>query len=189
MDINALKGRIAEALVEGVFRRAGYQVALVGRESRVQHLLKIGPVEFLPDFLVWKQMAETDATGTLHRLVAVEVKYRGDVEKSLQREAARFLRGVQQWHDLYFIFVTDHPDSSRSCFQAVDVRQCTPGAPWVSMDLHEVGDLDIYWKTVEEYERLVRLIFPILSAPPRADVPARRLEAKPAGGMASVRGG
>jgi hypothetical protein len=38
MDVNALKGRIAEALVEGIFRRAGYDVALVGRESRVQQL-------------------------------------------------------------------------------------------------------------------------------------------------------
>ena len=189
MDVNALKGRIAEALVEGIFRRAGYQVALVGRQSRVQHLLKIGPDEFLPDFLVWKQVSETDSAGMLHRLVAIEVKYRGDVEKSLQRETSRFLRRVQQWHDLYFIFVTDRPDLGRSCFQAVDLRQCAPGAPWLTMDLHEVGDLDIYWKTVEEYESLVKLIFPTLSTAPRAAVPARKPEAELAGRVAALRGG
>jgi hypothetical protein len=189
MDTNSLKGRIAEALVEGVFRRAGYQVALVGRESRVQHLMKIGPAEFLPDFLVWKQVPGPDPAGGLHRLVAIEVKYRGDVQKSLQRETSRFLRGVRQWHDLYFIFVTDHPEPGRSCFQAVDLRQCAPGAPWVAMDLHEASDLDIYWKTVEEYESLVKLIFPILSAPPRAEAAARKPEVKLAGRMASLRGG
>ena len=35
MDVNDLKGRMAEALVESIFRRAGYRVAQVGRESHV----------------------------------------------------------------------------------------------------------------------------------------------------------
>lgn len=33
MDLSNLKGRIAEALVESIFRQAGYTVSRLGRES------------------------------------------------------------------------------------------------------------------------------------------------------------
>ena len=52
-----LKGRIAEAFVESIFRRAGYTVSRVGRESQVHRLVKLGADEFLPDFLVRKRVA------------------------------------------------------------------------------------------------------------------------------------
>jgi hypothetical protein len=61
MDVNDLKGRVAEALVESIFRRASYRVARVGRESQVHGLVKIGAGEFAPDFLVWKQVFESQA--------------------------------------------------------------------------------------------------------------------------------
>lgn len=50
MEVDDLKGRIAEALVESIFRRASYRVARVGRESSVQGLVKVGASEFSPDF-------------------------------------------------------------------------------------------------------------------------------------------
>src|SRR5215472_19219479 len=37
-----LKGRVGEALVENIFRRAGYKVARLGRESQVQQMLRTG---------------------------------------------------------------------------------------------------------------------------------------------------
>lgn len=188
MDINGLKGRIAEALVEGIFRRAGYQAALVGRESRVAYMLKAGSVEFLPDMLVWKRVAGGASMPALERLVAIEVKYRADVEKALQREVVKLAKATEQWRDLYFIFVTDQPRPGRACFQAVNPQQCRPGTPWETMDLHEVSDLDIYWRTIEEYEGLVRLIFPILSGPAHAHGPARRPEAAPVAPLAALRG-
>ncbi len=61
MDLDAIKGRFAEALIEGMFRRAGYQVSRIGRESQVERLVKIGPDEFLADFLVWKPIEESGA--------------------------------------------------------------------------------------------------------------------------------
>jgi hypothetical protein len=175
MDVNALKGRIAEALVEGIFRRAEYQVALVGRESRVQHLIKIGPDEFLPDLLVWKPV------GTLHRLVAIEVKYRAHIENFLLQDPARLSKAVRQWPTLYFVFVTDNPETGRSCFQAIDMRQYTPDKPAETTDLHDAGELGIWSRNAQEHEGLVKLIFPLLNSLPRVEGPQRKPGAKVTG--------
>ena len=53
-ELEALKGRIAEAFVEAIFRRAGYRVSRSGRESQSLRLLRIGADSFLPDFLLHK---------------------------------------------------------------------------------------------------------------------------------------
>lgn len=165
MDVNGLKGRIAEALVEGILRRAGYQVALVGRETRVQHLLKIGRDAFSPDLLVWKPLERADTVWPLHRLVGVEVKYRSDVGEYLGTYfPAEFARVAEQWPDLYCVLVTDHPEAGRSCFQAIHLRQYAPDRPPVTLDLHAVSDLDIYRTNVAEHEVLVKQIFPLLSS-------------------------
>ena len=58
--------------------------------------------------------------------------------------------------------MTDHPSSGRSCFQVLDVAAARSGAPLAAVDLHGVADLDIYRTTVQEYEMLVRQIFPLL---------------------------
>jgi hypothetical protein len=175
MDVNALKGRIAEALVEGIFRRAEYQVALVGRESRVQHLLKVGPDEFLPDLLVWKPV------GPLHRLVAIEVKYRAHIERFHLQVMAKVSKAVKQWPSLYFVFVTDSPEDGRSCFQAVDMRQYSPDKPPDMTDLANASELDIWRRNVEEHENLVKLIFPLLNSLPRVEGLPRKPGAKAAG--------
>ena len=162
-DVNGLKGRIAEALVEGIFRRAGYVVSRTGRESQVQRLIKIGSDEFLPDFLIRKEVRRDDAGRPLHRLLPLEVKYRHDVQAFLDRDGPEFFdRLSAQWPDLSVVFVTDHPASGRSCFQIVEFSL---GRTAGIQDLHAVKDLEIYENTVREYEALVRQIFPLVERP------------------------
>jgi hypothetical protein len=159
-EVNGLKGRIAEAFVESIFRRAGYIVSRVGRESQVHRLVKIGSDEFLPDFLVRKQVRRDDAGRPLHRLLPVEVKYRRDVDRFLQRYGAEFFGKLSaQWPELCVVFVTDEPLEGRSCFQIVEFA---PRRPADLRDLHAVPGLDIHETTVREYESLVRQIFPLV---------------------------
>lgn len=87
-DFTPLKGRIGEAFVENILRRAGYQVSRLGRDSQTQHLLKIGEDEFLPDFLVWKKVnGRPDSERFLHRLLMIEVKYQASLGEYLRRDA------------------------------------------------------------------------------------------------------
>ena len=158
--VGTLKGRIAEALVEAIFRRAGYIVSRVGRESQVHRLVKIGGDEFLPDFLVRKAIHRDEAGRPLHRLMPLEVKYRRDVPVFLERWGRELFTKISaQWPEVAVVFVTDQPEASRSCFQIIDV---TMGRPSALQDLHSVKDLDIYESTVREYEMLVRQIFPLV---------------------------
>jgi hypothetical protein len=155
-----LKGRIAEAFVEAIFRRAGYWVSRVGRESQPERLIKIGTDEFLPDFLIRKPVAREGGERPLHRLLPVEVKYRHDVPRYLRDYGQQLMESVAPaWPDLCFIFVTDDPEPPRSCFQIVDLWS---GSTTESRDLHTVTDLGIYESTVREYEGLVREIFGLL---------------------------
>jgi hypothetical protein len=171
-----LKGRVGEALVENIFCRAGYKVARLGRESQVQQMLRTGISEFLPDFLVWKAIDPKDrSVSSLNRVLSVEVKYRHNVSKYLERFGAAFLSDVAaQWPDLYVVIVTDHPEPSRSCFQALDLRGYDPSAPPITRDLHEVSELDIYRTTVAEYEELVNQIFSVLGSPSLGQALPRR---------------
>jgi hypothetical protein len=158
-----LKGRIAEAFVEAIFRRAGYTVSRIGRESQVQRLIKIGSDEFLPDFLVRKPVGREKSDRPLHRLVPVEVKYRRDVTGFLRRYGQElFSRVSPHWPDLCFVFVTDSPEPGRSCFQLLDLWRRDA---FELRDLETVADLDIYATTVQEYEGLVLKIFPLLDMP------------------------
>jgi hypothetical protein len=159
-EVNGLKGRIAEAFVESIFRRAGYTVSRVGRESQVHRLVKIGSDEFLPDFLVRKQVRRDDAGRPLHRLLPVEVKYRRDVDRFLQRYGTEFFGKLSdQWPELCVVFVTDAPVEGRSCFQIVEFAPLRAAG---LRDLHAVPGLDIFETTVREYESLVRQVFPLV---------------------------
>jgi hypothetical protein len=163
--ISLLKGRMAEALVEAVFKRAGYTVARVGRETRMPALVRTGPAEFMPDFVVWRALDEPSLGHHSYRLLAIEVKYRADLDGYLRRDSpSRTALVAQQWPELYEILVTDRPESGRACFQAVHVSARSAGRIPVTLDLHLVPGLDIYRRTVEEYEGLVREIFPILGS-------------------------
>jgi hypothetical protein len=163
--ISRLKGRMAEALIEAVFKRAKYTVARVGRETQRPALVRIGRIEFMPDFVVWRTLDEPSLGQCSYRLLAIEVKYRADLEDYLRRDPpSRSAEVAQQWPELYEIIVTDRPQSGRSCFQAVHVSARPTGTTPVTLDLHLVPGLDIYRRTVEEYEGLVREIFPILGS-------------------------
>ena len=163
VEIEALKGRIAEAFAESIFRRAGYRVSRSGRESQGQRPLRIGADEFLPDFLLHKPAGETSAGRTLHRLIPIEVKYRASVEAFLQSHGDELLSALRaRWPELCIVFVTDHPASERSCFQVLDLAAARPGEPLTTVDLHYVHDFDVYLTTAQEYEGLVRQIFPLL---------------------------
>ncbi len=164
-QINHLKGRMAEALVEAVFRRARYTVARVGRETQMPALMRTGRPGFMPDFVVWRALDEPSLGHHSYRLLAIEVKYRADVADYLRRDSAsRSPEVAQQWPELYEIIVTDRPEPARSCFQAVHVSALPDGTSPATLDLHLVPGLDIYRRTVEEYEGLVREIFPILGS-------------------------
>lgn len=164
-QINLLKGRMAEALVEGIFKRARYTVARVGRETQVPALMRTGRTEFMPDFVVWRALDAPSLGHHSYRLVAIEVKYRADLADYLRRDSpSRSAAVAQQWPELYELIVTDRPEPGRSCFQAIHVSAGQEGAPPVTLDLHLVPGLDIYRQTLEEYEGLVRQIFPILGS-------------------------
>lgn len=186
-QINLLKGRMAEALVEGIFKRARYMVARVGRETQVPALLRTGRTEFMPDFVVWRALDEPSLGHHSYRLLAIEVKYRADLADYLRRESpSRTAAVAEQWPELYELIVTDRPEPGRSCFQAIHVSAWLEGAPPVTVDLHLVPGLDIYRPTVEEYEGLVRGIFPILGSPRNgADEWARKPPARMAGRIAA----
>lgn len=178
MDVDLLKGRIGEAFVERILCLAGYKVCRTGRESQLQQMLKEGRSEFLPDFLVWRQVDRASDGAPLNRVLNIEVKYRHDVPDYLRRFGAEFLDAARQWPELYVIVVTDNPEPGRSCFQTLNPRACAPDTPLTTIDLHEVGELDIYRSTVADYEGLVKEIFSLLGAQLRGRDPARKPLAK-----------
>ncbi|HEV8437474.1 MAG TPA: hypothetical protein VGT40_05220 [Methylomirabilota bacterium] len=150
--MSTLKGRIAEALVESIFRKARYQVAFVGRETHISHLIKVGRDEFFPDLLAWRPVT------SLHQLVAVEVKYQAHLEY-FALDQKEFSRAAEQWPDLYLVLVTDNPEPGRSCFQ---VQQYAPHKPARMIDLHEANELGIWRANVEKHEGLVKRLFAAL---------------------------
>ena len=177
-SIAILKGRMAEALIEAVFKRAGYTVARVGRETQMPALVRTGRAEFMPDFVVWRPLDDPSLGHHSYRLVAIAVKYRADLEGYLRRESpSRTVEVAQQWPELYEIVVTDKPAGGQSCFQVLHVSQLAQGTAPAPRDLHSVPGLDIYRKTVEEYEGLVREIFPILGSRRVPDEEPRKPEA------------
>jgi hypothetical protein len=162
-DVNLLKGRMAEALVEGIFKRAQYMVARVARETQVSALMRTG--QAVPDFVVWKALDEPSLGHRSYLLLAIEVKYCANLDDHLRGETpARSVEVALQWPELYEILVTDRPELGRSCFQAVHVSILPPAAPPSTLDLHLVPGLDIYRRTVEEYEGLVREVFPLIGS-------------------------
>jgi len=169
--INHLKGRIAEALVESIFRQHGYKVSRLGRESQVRRLTKVNCDEFLPDFLVWK--VAKGAASDRHRMLKIEAKYRANLSDFLQRYGVDMLsRARHRWPALYFVFVTDVPEAGRSCFQTVWLHDYIPGSIPTTVDLHEVRELGICRSTVTKHEVMVQQLFAHLKerVPPRQAV-------------------
>jgi len=162
MDLLEVKSRIAEALVESIFRRARYDVRPFGAEHAP---LRFGREDFSPDFRAC-QASENGAGG---REVLVEVKYRPSIEQFISVENQRgersvFLLARRQWPALYFVLVTDRPEPGRSCFQAIPFTRLTPGEPFRTVDLDQLKELKIFPANIGDHEELVRRIMGLLTS-------------------------
>lgn len=165
-----LKGRIAEALVEGMLMRAGYAVTRAGRESQMPRLLKTGKDEFLPDFMITRPVERPGSDRPLHWLIPIEVKYRHDIAEFWRRETPDFFEAAKRWPGLWLVLVTDRPENGRSCFQALAGAD---HAAKTTIDLENVALFDIYASTVNEYSHLARKLFALLAESRAAETTAR----------------
>jgi hypothetical protein len=161
MDLLEAKSRIAEALVESIFRRARYRVS---RFQPEQFPLRFGREDFSPDF---RASLET-GTGEPFE-VLLEVKYRPHIDQFISVENQRgdrsvFLMARRQWPKLYFVLVTEHPEPGRSGFQVISFAEYQPGAPFKTVDLTDLPELGIFRNNVEDHEALVASIFELLNA-------------------------
>lgn len=161
MDLLEAKSRIAEALVESIFRRARYEVnsCRTGPSS-----LRFGREDFSPDFRVRRTPPDGDGQEFL-----VEVKYRPSVEQFLSVETQRgdrsiFLLARRQWPNLYFVLVTERPEPGRSCFQAIGFGSLRSREPFRTVDLVEIKEFGLYPHNIEDHEELVRRIYSMLTA-------------------------
>ncbi len=132
-------------------------------------MLQVGKDEdFAPDFLALKKgVVGREAPGIYHTLM-IEVKYRSDLSRYLARqnregENSLFAKSKVKWPNLYIIFVTDHPEEGRSCFQALDLRSYEVGEPVQTQELPHLEQFQIYPNNVREHEELAKKIFGLLS--------------------------
>jgi hypothetical protein len=161
MDLLEAKSRIAEALVESIFRRARYDVVPYRAPSSP---LRFGREDFSPDFRVTQAGPDGGERDYL-----VEVKYRPSVDQFISVENQRgersiFLLARRQWPALYFILVTERPEPGRSCFQAVAFETLRTGEPFRTVDLTEVKEFGLFPHNIEDHEELVRRIFELLTS-------------------------
>jgi hypothetical protein len=160
MDLLEAKSRIAEALVESIFRRARYEVLPYPRS---QTPLRVGREDFSPDF-----SASLPGENGAPRRLLIEVKYRLAIEQFISVENQRgersmFLLARRQWPTLYFVLVTDRPEPGRSCFQAVPFDRMHPGEPIRTVDLDQLKELGIFRNNLDDHEELVRRIMGLLT--------------------------
>ncbi len=159
MDLLEAKSRIAEALVESIFRRARYQVRSHRNETMP---LRFGREDYSPDFEVVPGPDGEEGE------FLVASKYRPSIAQFVSVENQRGERSVfalarRQWPALYFVLVTDRPEPGRSCFQAVRLAGGRAGQPVQTLDLVELKELRIFRNNVEDHEELIRRIFALLS--------------------------
>jgi hypothetical protein len=160
MDLLEAKSRIAEALVQSIFRRARYDVhSFPGGHTPLQ----VGREDFSPDFRISQRLPDGD-----EREYLMEVKYRPSVEQFISVENQRADRSVfllvrRQWPELYFVLVTERPETGRSCFQAVPFGGLRTGEPFRTTDLGDLKEFGLFAHNIEDHEELVRCIFGLLS--------------------------
>lgn len=161
MDLLEAKSRVAEALVESIFRRARYEVQPFRATNAP---LRFGREDFSPDFKVCQPGENGNGLELL-----LEVKYRPSVEQFISVENQRGERSVfflarRYWPQLYFVLVTDRPESGRSCFQAISFSDLKPGEPFRTVDLDQLKELCIFRNNLQDHEELVRRIIGLLSS-------------------------
>ena len=162
MDLLETKSRIAEALVESVFRRARYQVHAYRGDTAP---LRFGREDFSPDFRVVPGPDGEEGE------FLIGVKYRPSIVQFVSVENQRGERSVffmarRHWPALYFVLVTDRPEPGRSCFQALRLAGLRAGEPIQTSDLVELKELRIFRHNLEDHDELIRRIFAQLSGTP-----------------------
>jgi hypothetical protein len=170
VDLYETKDRIAVALVESIFRRARYEVRPFRAEPATPRFLR---EDFLPSLSV--STAGPDGRQTEFLL---DVNYRPFVEQLIalenqRREASIFVLSRRHWPRLRSILVTDHPESGRSCFQAVMLEGPHEGPPVTTCDLAGVDEFGIFPHNVRDHEHLLLRIFAMLAADRHRREPAR----------------
>jgi len=123
--------------------------------------LRFGREDFSPDFRV-------AAEGDQGTEFLIEVKYRPSAFQFVSVENQRGERSIfhmarRQWPNLYFVLVTDRPESGRSCFQAIAFGAMRQGEPFRTIDLAELKELKIFQHNIEDHEELIRRIFSLLT--------------------------
>jgi len=161
MDLLEAKSRIAEALVESMFRRARYEIAPLRREHSP---LRFGREDFSPDFRISQRCDD----GQDHEYV-IGVKYRPSIEQFISVENQRGDRSLfhmmrRHWPTLYFILVTERPEAKRSCFQVLAFETLRLGEPFRTLDLIEMKEFGLFTHNVDDHEALTRSIFGSLNA-------------------------
>jgi len=159
MDLFEVKNRIAEALVESIFRRARY--TLVPVKPPIGNV-RAWREEFSPHVVVKKE------SGRQPIELPISVRYRVQIGQYLAIEQQRGPKSIfhmawRQWPDLRFIFVTERPDPGRSCFQVVQPGDGRSIDLIHTTDLADQAELEIFRHNVEDHEELVRRIFLLLS--------------------------
>jgi hypothetical protein len=162
VDLLEIKGRISVALVESIFRRAGFTLA---PPVMVETSQRLGREDLIPDF---KATPPGGGDGAGHGSWVVEVRYRPQVGQYLLIESQRgphslFAVAKRHWPTLVFVFVTDHPEAGRSCFQVVDLASWATGGTVTALDLYAHDELRIFRQNVEEHEALLRRMFALLT--------------------------
>ena len=159
-QINSIKGRIGEAIVEAILREAGYRVCRTGRESSLPGLMQKGS-EFTPDFVVFRAKQPG-----LYRLFHLEVKFRFDIESFLKDEAKKERDSIfeqrTKWPELYFVFVTDQPRRGKACIQVANLRNYQTGLEIQTIDLDRWDVLEIAPDVVSSYQAAIRDLFSAL---------------------------
>jgi hypothetical protein len=162
VDLLEIKGRISVALVESIFRRAGFTLT---PPVTVETTQRLGREDLIPDF---QATLPAVGGGPAYEGRVVEVRYRPQVGQYLLIEAQRgshslFTVAKRHWPSLVFVFVTDHPEAGRSCFQVVDLGTWAAGGTVTALDLHSHDALRIFRQNVEEHEALLRRMFALLT--------------------------
>jgi hypothetical protein len=160
MDLLEAKSRIAEALVQSIFRRARYEVQPFPSGPTP---LRFGREDFSPDFRISQRLPDGDERDYL-----MEVKYRPSIEQFISVENQRAERAVfllmrRQWPELYFVLVTERPENGRSCFQVVPFGGLRTGEPFRAIDLGDLKEFGLFAHNIHDHEELVRRIFGLLS--------------------------
>jgi hypothetical protein len=161
MDLLEVKSRIAEALVESIFRRARYAL----EPYRVDSMpLRLGRENFSPDFRI-----RNEGEDGREQQALIEVKYRSSVDQFISVENQRGDRSVfftarRQWPDLCFVFVTDRPQPGRSSFQALSFRDHPAEQPFETVDLVALERFSIFPHNIADHEELLRRIYALLVA-------------------------